>query len=62
MNRCDPDYQGALNIAALGRSINTPGGSGLACQLSLGVREYIQLNLFSDNLVQRGRNNPPVQK
>ena len=50
LNRCDPDYQGALNIAALGRSINTPVGSGLACRLSLGVREYIQLSLFGDNL------------
>ena len=65
LNKCDPDYQGALNIAALGRSINTPGGSGLACRLNTGVhghlamanqvrhscpREYIQLSLFSDNL------------
>ena len=50
LNRCDPDDQGALNIAALGRSINTPVGSGLACRLSLGVREYIQLSLFGDNL------------
>ena len=50
LNQIDPDYQGALNIAALGRSINTPGGSGLACRLKTGVREYIQLNLFSDNL------------
>ncbi len=46
----DSDYNGAKNIAALGRSINTPGGSGLACRVSFGVREYIQLNLFSDNL------------
>ncbi len=50
LNRCDPDYQGALNLAALGRSINTPGGSGLACKLHIGVREYIQLNLFSEDL------------
>ncbi len=50
LNRCDPDYQGALNIAALGRSINTPGGSGLACRLAPGVGEYIQLSLFSDDL------------
>ncbi len=50
MNRCDADRNGAENIAALGRFINSPGGSGLACQLSLGVREYIQLNLGSDNL------------
>jgi putative transposase len=46
----DPDYNGAKNIAALGLSINQPGGSGLACRLSFGVQEYIQLNLFSDNL------------
>ena len=46
MNRCDPDYQGAKNIAALGRSINTPRGSGLACKLNLEVREYVQLSLF----------------
>ncbi len=30
----DADYNGAQNIAALGRFINTPGGSGLACELS----------------------------
>ena len=30
----DADYNGAQNIAALRRSINTPGGSGLACELS----------------------------
>ncbi|MGL5943792.1 MAG: RNA-guided endonuclease InsQ/TnpB family protein [Waterburya sp.] len=41
----DPDYNGAKNLAALGLSINQPGGSGLACSLSLGVQEYIQLNL-----------------
>ncbi len=49
-NKCDPDYQGARNIAALGRSINSPRGSGLACRLNTGVQEYIQLSLFSDNL------------
>lgn len=46
----DPDYNGAKNIAALGLTINQPGGSGLACRVSFGVREYIQLNLFGDNL------------
>jgi putative transposase len=30
----DADLNGARNIAILGRSINTPGGSGLACCLS----------------------------
>ncbi|MGK7898251.1 MAG: RNA-guided endonuclease InsQ/TnpB family protein [Xenococcus sp. (in: cyanobacteria)] len=50
MNKCDSDRNGAENIAALGRSINQPVGSGLACKLSSGVREYIQLSLFSDNL------------
>jgi putative transposase len=46
----DSDLNGAKNIAALGRTINTPGGSGLACRLSFGVQEDIQLNLFSDSL------------
>lgn len=46
----DPDYNGAKNIAALGLSISQPRGSGLACRVSFGVREYIQLNLFSDDL------------
>lgn len=41
-NKCDPDYQGAKNIAALGRSINTPGGSGLSCRLKTGSVEYFQ--------------------
>ena len=50
MNKCDSDRNGAENIAALGRSINTPGGSGLACKLNLEVREYVQLSLFGDNL------------
>ncbi len=50
LNRCDADRNGAENIAALGLSINQPGGSGLACRLKTGGREYIQLSLFSDNL------------
>lgn len=29
----DADWNGAKNIEAMGRSINTPGGSGLACSL-----------------------------
>lgn len=49
-NKCDPDYQGAMNIAALGRSINTPGGSDLVCKLKTGKVEYFQLSLFDDNL------------
>ena len=49
MNKCDADRNGAENIAALGVSINNPGGSGLACKLNLGVQEYIQLSLFGDN-------------
>ncbi len=50
LNRCDADRNGAENIAALGLSINQPGGSGLACRLKTGGREYTQLSLFSDNL------------
>lgn len=49
-NKCDPDYQGAKNIAALGRSINTPRGSGLFCRLKTGSVEYFQLSLFGDDL------------
>ena len=41
-NKCDPDYQGAMNIAALGRSINTPGGSDLVCKLRTESVEYFQ--------------------
>ena len=36
LNKCDPDYQGAKNIAALGLTINQPGGSGLVCRLKTG--------------------------
>lgn len=46
----DPDYNGAKNISALGRSINTPGGSSLACKLKKKVVEYTQLSLFGDDL------------
>ena len=49
-NKCDPDYQGALNIAALGRSINTPGDSDLVCRLQLGDVKYFQLSLFGEDL------------
>lgn len=49
-NKCDPDYQGAKNIAALGLTINQPGGSGFACRLKTGNVEYFQLSLFGDNL------------
>lgn len=46
----DPDYNGAKNIAALGLSINQPGGSGLACRLKTGDVRYFQLSLFGDDL------------
>ena len=49
-NNCDPDYQGATNIAALGRSINTPGGSDLFCRLKKKEVEYFQLSLFEEDL------------
>ena len=32
-NRCDSDRNGAENIAALGRFINTPRSPGLACKI-----------------------------
>ena len=48
--RGDPDYNGAKNIAALGLSINQPGGSSLVCKLSNGNVEYFQLSLFDYNL------------
>ena len=47
---CDPDYQGARNIAKLGLTINQPGGSDLFCKLKTGNIEYFQLSLFEDNL------------
>ena len=50
LNKCDPDRQGALNIAALGRSINTPGDSDLACRLQFGDVKYFQLSLFGEDL------------
>ncbi len=43
----DSDYNGAQNIAALGRILATPGGSGLACKLRTGSVEYFQLSLFA---------------
>jgi putative transposase len=46
----DPDYNGAKNIAALGLSINQPGGSGLACRLKTGSVEYFQFSLFGNDL------------
>ena len=54
LNKCDPDYQGAMNIAALGVSINNPGGSGLACRLRTGSAEYFQLSLFSETVAVGG--------
>ena len=50
LNKCDPDYQGARNIAALGLTINQPGGSGLVCRLRTGNVRYFQLSLFDDSL------------
>ena len=50
LNKCDSDYQGAKNIAALGLTINQPGGSGLVCRLKTGDVSYFQLSLFDDNL------------
>ena len=44
----DADYNGTKNLAALGRTINTSVGSGLACKLTPGVVKYLQLNLFGD--------------
>jgi hypothetical protein len=44
-NQCDADYNGAKNIEALGRTINTPRGSGLSCSLKTEV-QYFQLSLF----------------
>ena len=49
-NKCDPDYQGAKNIAKLGLSINQPGGSDLFCKLKTGSVECFQLSLFGDDL------------
>ena len=46
----DPDYNGAKNLAALGLTINQPGGTGLACRLQLGDVSYFQLSLFDDDL------------
>ncbi len=37
-NRCDADWNGAKNIATLGRFVNSPVGSGLACSLVEHVR------------------------
>ncbi|MEM7595920.1 MAG: hypothetical protein AAF383_31205 [Cyanobacteria bacterium P01_A01_bin.83] len=39
-----------MNIAALGRSINSPGGLDLVCKLKPGKVEYFQLSLFDDDL------------
>jgi len=46
-NKIDSDLNGAVNIAALGRLVNSPGGPGLFCKLSL-INKYVQLNLFDD--------------
>jgi putative transposase len=51
----DPDYNGAKNIAALGLSINQPGGSGLACRLKTGNVEYFQLSLFGESSAVLGK-------
>jgi transposase len=44
-NHCDADYNGAKNIEALRRIIDTPRGSGLSCNLKTDM-PYIQLSLF----------------
>ena len=49
-NKCDPDFQGAKNIAELGVSIDNPGGSDLFCRLKTGNIEYFQLSLFGEGL------------
>jgi putative transposase len=43
--KCDADYNGAKNIAALGSSVNRPGGNGLFCKVTEKI-EYIQLTLW----------------
>ncbi|MEM8778088.1 MAG: transposase [Cyanobacteria bacterium P01_G01_bin.49] len=58
-NKCDADYNGSKNIAALGSLVNRPRGTGLSCKLNLAdfgggtppkkcrvVQQYLQLNLF----------------
>jgi IS605 OrfB family transposase len=44
-NKSDADNNGAEMIAALGRTINAPGGSYLACELKFGDVRYFQLSL-----------------
>ncbi|MBE9169105.1 transposase [Pleurocapsales cyanobacterium LEGE 06147] len=46
----DSDRNGAENLATLGRTLATPGGSGLACKLVFGDVSYFQLSLLSDDL------------
>lgn len=43
-NKCDADRNGSEMIAALGRTINAPRGSGLACSLKTGDMRYFQLS------------------
>lgn len=49
-NKCDADRNGSEMIAALGATINSPGGSGLACNLKTGDVRYFQLSLFGNDL------------
>lgn len=44
-NKCDADRNGSEMIAALGRTINAPRGSYLACELKLKDVRYLQLSL-----------------
>ena len=44
-NKCDADYNGSKNIAALGSLINRPRGTGLFCEIKREV-QYIQLTLW----------------
>ncbi|NEP02918.1 MAG: IS200/IS605 family element transposase accessory protein TnpB, partial [Symploca sp. SIO2E9] len=44
-NKCDADYNGSKNIAALGSIINRPRGTGLSCRIKHEL-QYIQLTLW----------------
>lgn len=44
-HKCDADRNGSEMIAALGRTINAPRGSYLACELKTGNITYFQLSL-----------------
>lgn len=52
-NKCDPDYQGAKNISALGLTINQPGGSSLVCRLNPPYVPPIRGDAFGRGVVQQ---------